>query len=221
MSARRPMTREKTILPQIGRDEMLFTPTLVSELTEIFPLIGLNRIDIRFSQKKIERSGHQFTIIKKRVEPITDDRAMDSSSDGFDLPEDAIDKVAKANSVKTESAQILPEVRASPCAIHFKKDKRNDLLFHSNYHAGQHSPSTVRKTKLLKDGKLENPERRQPPPLLNTLPRGMPSKEFVMTWLMHGSEPSGKSHFPDIVIPDGRPKRSKGRESLRKSTISE
>lgn len=156
---------------------------------------------------------------------------MDSSSDGFDLPEDAIDKVAKANSVRTDSAQILPEVRASPCAIHFKKDRKNDLLFYSNHQTGQHSPGTVRKSlsknTLTKDGKRLRGsdniplERRQHPPLLNTLPRGMPSKEFVMTWLMHGSEPSAKSHFPDIVIPDGRPKRSKGKDSVRKSTISE
>nr|XP_022318151.1 uncharacterized protein LOC111121261 isoform X2 [Crassostrea virginica] len=158
-------------------------------------------------------------------------RAMDSSSDGFDLPEDAIDKVARANSVRTESGQILPEVRASPCAIHFKKDKKSDLLFHNNFHAGQHSPSAVRKSfsknSLTRDGRKHRgsdnvpPERRQAPALMNTLPRGMPSKEFVMTWLMHGSEPSGKSHFPDIVIPDGRPKRVKGKDSFRKSTISE
>lgn len=171
-----------------------------------------------------------FCLLSARITP-RESRNMDTSSDGFDLPEDAIDKVARANSVRTDSAQILPEVRASPCAIHFKKDKKSDLLFYNNYQTGQHSPSAVRKSfsknLFTRDGrKLRgsdniHPDRRQPPALMNTLPRGMPSKEFVMTWLMHGSEPGGKSHFPDIVIPDGRPKKSKGRDSVRKSTISE
>lgn len=54
----------------------MFSPALVSELTDIFPLIRINRIDIRFSEKKIERSGRHFTVIKKRVDPITDDRQV-------------------------------------------------------------------------------------------------------------------------------------------------
>lgn len=77
MSARRELThREKTSLPQINGGGMMFSPALVSELTDIFPLIGINRIDIRFSEKKIERSGRHFTVIKKRVDPITDDRQV-------------------------------------------------------------------------------------------------------------------------------------------------
>lgn len=78
MSARRALThREKTSLPQINGGGMMFSPSLVSDLTDIFPLIGINRIDIRFSEKKIERSGHHFTVIKKRVDPITDDRQVE------------------------------------------------------------------------------------------------------------------------------------------------
>lgn len=77
MSTRRIISREKTThLPQISRGELLFTPTLVSELSGILPLIGVNRIDIRFSEKKIERTGQHFTIVKKRVEPISNDRQV-------------------------------------------------------------------------------------------------------------------------------------------------
>lgn len=77
MSTRRIISREKTThLPKISRGELLFTPTLVSELSGILPLIGVNRIDIRFSEKKIERTGQHFTIVKKRVEPISNDRQV-------------------------------------------------------------------------------------------------------------------------------------------------
>ena len=161
---------------------------------------------------------------------------MDSASEGFDFPDDAIEKVAKANCVKMDATQILPEVHASPCAFHTKKDKR-DMLYGYGGANGNVSPLSFRPHKSFKGSvssskeRFRNPvsrieinqSRREPPPLINTLPRGMPSKEFVMTWLMHGSEPSGKSHFPEIV--DGekkqfQQKRSR-KEPLRKSTISE
>ncbi|KAK3091668.1 hypothetical protein FSP39_021686 [Pinctada imbricata] len=227
---------------QLSLEDFFLTPQFLSRMEERHHSIaGLKRVDIRFNASGSRRLGHFLKVVRKKVDPQTESkstelRAVDSASDGFDFPDDAIDKVAKANCVKMDAAQILPEVHASPCAFHHKRDRRSDLLFLNNHNgaSGPASPSFRNKSSVSSKDKFRNPvsrieinpphrERKEPPPLINTLPRGMPSKEFVMTWLMHGSEPSSKNHFPEITENDkklSQQKRSR-KEPLRKSTISE
>ena len=143
-------------------------------------------------------------------------RVMGSETDGLDFCDDAIDKVAKANSVRIETTQILPEVSASSCAFHTKSDRsKNELLYMSNHHAG-HLPQRRYRQKPVSNTSL-NARRKVPkmpsdmdikqlekdldnyPKFPSALPGHMPSKEFVMSWLLHGSEPD--HHFPEITIP--------------------
>lgn len=161
---------------------------------------------------------------------------MDSGSDGLDFPDDAIDKVAKANTATMQSTHVLPEVRASPCPIHVKKDRKSDMLYMTNHHGGHlHTkPELSRKRLVLpKDNQRVTgrdiltsrtnksfPDNR--PPHRSILPSHMSSKDFVMSWLLHGSEPEGQSHFPDIVKQDGaKVKRKPKKDSNKTSSLSE
>ncbi|KAL3867663.1 hypothetical protein ACJMK2_040534, partial [Sinanodonta woodiana] len=163
---------------------------------------------------------------------------MDSCDDDLNFPDDIIDTVAKANCAKVEPSSILPEIRASPCQIHTKRDRKTDLNVSTNHHFGKVPDSskkkqssvqpvslykdsshgmniTVRKTVVEiptdKDGReSENFQVRKRP----ALPKHMSSKEYVMSWLIHGSAPNGTNHFPDILPSD---KTSKHRSTPRKS----
>ncbi|XP_069126234.1 uncharacterized protein [Argopecten irradians] len=163
-------------------------------------------------------------------------RAMDcSSQDGLDFPDDAIDKVARANSVRLESSGILPEVRASPCPMHSKFDKKTDLMYMSNHHGGS-PPQYVKKNgkvrKMVSNSSLDNDfsankEAREDLaivgrlPSKTSLPANMPSKEFVMTWLMYGSEPGSGNHFPELVKSDSSAKKSRNKPAIRKGSTKD
>lgn len=131
-------------------------------------------------------------------------------------PDDIIESVAKANSVHIDSGNVLPEIRAAPCPIHVKPErgKGQELLYSSNSHAksprrlNTHTISfpqndqssqglyySPRKTNKF-DINIRIPEVF---PMKPSLPKKLPSKDFVMTWLLHGSEPTGSNHFPDII----------------------
>ncbi|XP_063408369.1 uncharacterized protein LOC134691923 isoform X2 [Mytilus trossulus] len=170
---------------------------------------------------------------------ITRTRTMGSESDGYDFCDDAIEKVAKANSVRLETTQILPEVSASTCAFHTKSDRlKNELLYMSNHHAG-HLPQKRLRPKAVSNIPI-NPRKRIPkipsgmdirqlerdiekyPKFPSALPGHMPSKEFVMTWLLHGSEP--EHHFPELTTPrDKKPSKLKQHKlgAYRNTFVSE
>ncbi|WAR23248.1 hypothetical protein MAR_036917 [Mya arenaria] len=133
-------------------------------------------------------------------------RSVDSDDDGH-LPDAIIEKVARANTVHNEHSQILPEIRAAPCPIHTKKDHKDPLKTdgRSPRRLTTHEPhnqlnvhtSTNKGCRM--DINIRIPEQfpatvRQP-----MLPKNMTSKEYVMTWLVHGSEPNGNNHFPEII----------------------
>jgi len=135
---------------------------------------------------------------------------MDSGSEGLDFPDDAIDKVAKANSVRMENT-ILPQVRASPCPLHTKYEKRTDPLNMSTNNSksvlsiptGQMKrtashPTPGKEVMVGKDTDKASDVGYSK--MRSSLPaNNMPSKEFVMTWLMYGSAPGERNHFPGLV----------------------
>ena len=147
-------------------------------------------------------------------------------------PDDIIDSVAKANSVQLDNGSVLPEIRAAPCPIHMKRDrgKGQELMYSSNTHAKSprrlnphmislpqndqsslyHSP---RKTMNIRI-----PEQFPPKP---PLPKQLSSKDFVMTWLIHGSAPQGSNHFPDIVQQRNTSIKTKSKTTPRRSELSE
>lgn len=153
-------------------------------------------------------------------------------------PDDVIESVAKANSVHVDSGSVLPEIRAAPCPIHMKRErgKGQELLYSSNSHAksprrlnphlislpqNEHSSHAVyqtpRKTNKF-DINIRIPEQfpAKPP-----LPQKLSSKDFVMTWLIHGSAPSGSNHFPDIIQQRNTGPKSKTKLTPRRSELSE
>lgn len=165
---------------------------------------------------------------------------MGSESDGYDFCDEAIDKVAKANSVRLDTTQILPEVAASPCAFHTKSDRSKSEIqnmYMTNHHAG-HLPHKRYKQKQVTNTSLNTRSRvpRIPtdtdvgqlekdldkyPKFPSALPGHMPSKEFVMTWLLHGSEPD--HHFPELTTPRNVKKKTKQHKlgAIRNSFLSE
>ena len=131
-------------------------------------------------------------------------------------PDYVIESVAKANSVQIETGSVLPEIRAAPCPIHIKRErgKGQSLLYSSNSHAKSPrrlNPHTVTfpQNDNPSQGLQQSPRKankfdlniRIPEqfPLKPPLPKKLPSKEFVLTWLTYGSEPNGANHFPDII----------------------
>lgn len=132
------------------------------------------------------------------------------SDEGNDLPDDAIDTVARVNVMHTEHAPILPEIRAAPCPIHVKQQSSGQTLRSprrtlplqtvKNVTIAQSNPSqfnsaTTKGHRI--DINVRIPE--QFPSKAPALPKNMSSKDYVMTWLIHGSEPQGSNHFPEIV----------------------
>lgn len=141
---------------------------------------------------------------------------MESPSDGLDLPDDIIDKVAKANSVGNDpSNYILPEVRASPCHMHTKKFRRSDPFYTPSQISSHFNPKTAAPRNNVPNNSFvdrnisrlsKNTSALDRRTVRSNLPGYMPSKEFVMTWLMYGSDPQGSNHFPDLVKSNGVPK---------------
>ncbi|XP_033738849.1 uncharacterized protein LOC117326282 isoform X2 [Pecten maximus] len=186
------------------------------------------------------RTSSGFCLLSARLAVVDKDssskRAMDCTTpDGLDFPDDAIDKVARANSVRLESNGILPEVRASPCPMHSKYDKKTDLMYMSNHHGGS-APQYVKKNgkvrRMVSNSSLDNDfsankETKEDlavvgrMPSKTSLPGNMPSKEFVMTWLMYGSEPGSGNHFPELVKSDSSAKKSRGKPALRKGSTKD
>lgn len=142
-------------------------------------------------------------------------RGTDSEDEG-QKPDAIIDRVARANTVLNEQAQVLPEIRAAPCPIHSKRGDITPRAKHEHrsprkqvghkseaaVHGGQ---KVVRGRGNTMDVSVRIPEQfpatlRQP-----MLPKNMTSKEYVMTWLIHGSEPNRANHFPDIITPRKTP----------------
>ncbi|XP_021367812.1 uncharacterized protein LOC110459732 isoform X2 [Mizuhopecten yessoensis] len=162
-------------------------------------------------------------------------RTMDSASpNALDFPDDAIDKVARANSVRLDSNGILPEVRASPCPMHSKYDKKSDLMYMSSHNGGSphhHVKKNGKVRKMVSSSSHENALSANRDtnedlavvgrmPSKNSLPGNMPSKEFVMTWLMYGSEPGSGNHFPELVKNESD-KKSRGKTVIRKGTTKD
>lgn len=170
-------------------------------------------------------------------------RSMESGDDG-DFPNDVIETVARANSVQTEMTHVLPEIRAAPCPLHVKKDKAEktkgpEPTFLTNSHfrepraskfqynhmknISSHTQSSSHDNKHAHaknsrmDINVRLPEQ-FPSSRAPVLPKNMSSKDYVMTWLIHGSEPTGSNHFPEL-IPSSSKRKSK--TSPRKSYMSE
>lgn len=183
------------------------------------------------------RTNSGFCLLSARLAVVDKDksskRAMDNSTpDGMDFPEDAIDKVARANSVKLESNGILPEVRASPCPMHSKYDKKTDLMYMSGHHGGttsHHLKKGGKVRRMVSNSSMDNELSANRDakedvalrvPNKTSLPANMPSKEFVMTWLMYGSEPGSGNHFPELVKSDNA-KKPRGKHGQRKVTTKD
>ena len=149
-------------------------------------------------------------------------------------PDDIIDSVAKANSVHIDTGSVLPEIRAAPCPIHTKRErgKGQELMYSSNSHAKsprrlnphmislpQNEQSSLfqspRKTNRI-DLNVKIPEQF---PIKPPLPKKLSSKDFVMTWLIHGSAPPGSNHFPGIIQQKSADIKSK--TTPRRSELSE
>ncbi|KAH3850441.1 hypothetical protein DPMN_092852 [Dreissena polymorpha] len=145
--------------------------------------------------------------------------SIDSEEEGK-FPDIIIETVARANTTATEHAHVLPEIRAAPCPIH---SKRHEIC--GVYSTDIRSPRRQKHLQLAQqannvssqqtqgEGKTINvriPEQfpTKPPPML---PRNMSSKDYVMTWLVHGSDPLGSNHFPEII-----PNPFKAKESNHK-----
>lgn len=136
---------------------------------------------------------------------------------------DAIEKVAMANLVKVEGSHILPEIRASPCRLHTKhSNKTSKLLLDSSHHSNNSKWPTETQTKegqikeytekgMYRDDPIHGSSNNFQSIQMSSLPSNMPTKEFVTSWIMHGSEPSGAIHFPGIVKENLEPSGSNSR----------
>ncbi|KAK3701142.1 hypothetical protein RRG08_029614 [Elysia crispata] len=104
-------------------------------------------------------------------------------------------------------------------------EPRNDLLYSTNCHGGQVRKSTSqasghsgrRSNKSGNSGEMRRQEEQRVQMerektfkqdvlagksqkyFRPTLPNEMASQDFVSSWIMHGSQPKGYSHFPDLI----------------------
>lgn len=148
-------------------------------------------------------------------------RSMESGDEDGGVPDDIIERVARANTMHVSHAPVLPEIRAAPCPIHVKQNKGRPVEEAPESLSGhfkdiktqkknrqthpirsitiqQNSPSQDNVTKNRVDINVRIPEQfptHKPP----ALPKHMSSKDYVMTWLIHGSAPQGSNHFPEII----------------------
>ena len=166
--------------------------------------------------------------------------AGDTDDEREPHPDDVIETVAKANSVQIETGSVLPEIRAAPCPIHAKRErgKGQSLLYSSNSHAKSPrrlNPHTITfpQSVTTSQGIQQSPRKSnkfdlniqipQQFPIKPPLPKKLPSKEFVLTWLTYGSEPNGTNHFPDIIHRRHFQNESQAKQKLtpRKAELSE
>lgn len=153
---------------------------------------------------------------------------MDSGDEGNDIPDDVIETVARVNTMHIEHAPVLPEIRAAPCQIHSKplsngqtlKSPRksmplNTLKNVSFSHSNASQLNGVTKGHRI-DINVRIPE--QFPSKQPSLPKNMTSKDYVMTWLIHGSDPQGFNHFPEIIPNNSR---TRTKVTPRKAGINE
>jgi len=151
---------------------------------------------------------------------------MDSGEDGHDTPDDIIATVARVNTMYVESVPVLPEIRAAPCRIYNKPQISGQTINSPR----KKTPSSTMKTvtiakqnssqlnNSMKGHKLDINVRipEQFPSKPPALPKNMTSKDYVMTWLIHGSEPQGSNHFPEII-----PSNLKTRTKPRRASLNE
>ncbi|XP_067679019.1 uncharacterized protein [Haliotis asinina] len=152
--------------------------------------------------------------------------AMDHGTDPNEDSDDVINQVAQANILKADSSYILPQIRASPCLMHSKQGRRQDLAYSTHHHGGRvpiHlGHRTVRDTSVRQTVHTYNFETKQhehlttkPPSVVAykgpQLPGECKSQDLVMSWLLRGSAPAQQNHFPDIVKNGQQSKTSKQR----------
>ncbi|KAL4236830.1 hypothetical protein ACF0H5_005217 [Mactra antiquata] len=170
--------------------------------------------------------------------------SLDSGDDVGGFPEDIIETVARANTAHVSNPTVLPEIKAAPCPIHVKRDPKKTGVEESHYWLHNHtrdpgvykhrqkqplknistqqnntSRSVVQMRGNRMDINVRIPEQ-FPTPRAPILPKNMSSKDYVMSWLIHGSDPQETNHFPDIV-PSTAKTKSKHIGTPRRSHISE
>lgn len=147
---------------------------------------------------------------------------MESGDEDGGIPDNIIEKVARANNMDLSHAPVLPEIRAAPCPMHAKGDhvrsvvdettnsiigsvtkpqRRNRHMHPTKSISMQqnhtsHDHAQVRGNRF--DINVRIPEQ-FPTTKSPALPKNMSSKDYVMTWLIHGSAPPGSNHFPEII----------------------
>ncbi|XP_046339281.2 uncharacterized protein LOC124120492 [Haliotis rufescens] len=163
--------------------------------------------------------------------------AMDLGTDHNEDSEDVISQVARANFLRDDPSNILPQIRASPCLMHSKQGRRQDLIYSTNNqggkvpsHLGQSSRSFIDKSVRQSVHKFnfetkqhESLTTKHPPVVAHKRPRlpgQYPSQDLVMSWLLHGSAPVEQNHFPDIVK-DGQKTKTSKKQRHMNSLLSE
>lgn len=168
---------------------------------------------------------------------------MESEDEDGGIPDNIIEKVARANSMYLNHAPVLPEIRAAPCPMHVKRDNVRSVVDETpdsiigNLSKSQRRNRHVHQTKSMLmqqnhtsqdnvqvrgnrfDLNVRIPEQ-FPTTKSPALPKHMSSKDYVMTWLMHGSAPTGSNHFPEI-IPNENKVKNKSKLTPRKTYTSE
>ncbi|XP_052274814.1 uncharacterized protein LOC127874494 isoform X1 [Dreissena polymorpha] len=146
------------------------------------------------------------------------------SEDEGNFPDNIIETVARANTIATDHAQVLPEIRAAPCQIYTKRQENGRALNtdipsprRQKHSQLTHQANNTSSQQTQGDDKTINvrlPEQfsTKPPPIL---PKKMSSKEFVKTWLVHGSDPQGNNHFPEIIPNPIKTRKSKSKSKSR------
>ncbi|XP_045158819.2 uncharacterized protein LOC123524590 [Mercenaria mercenaria] len=165
-------------------------------------------------------------------------RSMESGDEDGDFPDNIIETVARANTMHVSHAPVLPEIRAAPCPIHVKQnhvrnvtEETNEILSGNVKHLKpnkkdrkthpiksisiqQNPASQDNVTRNRVDINVRIPEQFPASTKAPALPKNMSSKDYVMTWLLHGSAPQGSNHFPEI-IPSQAKTKSKTKHTPR------
>lgn len=178
-----------------------------------------------------------------KLEDIEDLWGMESGDEDGEFPDKIIETVARANTMHVTHAPVLPEIRAAPCPIHVKQNtprggmeetadsfignSKETKSYRKNRETHpikcisiqQNSPSQNNTVRNRMDINVRIPEQ-FPTSKAPALPKNMSSKDYVMTWLIHGSAPQGSNHFPEI-IPSQMKTKSKSKYTPRKTYTDE
>ncbi|KAH3850474.1 uncharacterized protein LOC127874492 [Dreissena polymorpha] len=182
----------------------------VDDITQCFSRsVTLNDVDdnVNVLGGDVYSGSHRWR--SKHVELASQvHRSMDAEDEG-NFRDTVVETVARANTTVTEHAQVLPEIRAAPCPIHTKRHeiygafstdirspRRHTHLQFAHQANNISSPQTKEERKSTNVRIPHQIPPTKPPPML---PRNMSSKDYVMTWLVHGSDPSESNHFPEII----------------------